>query len=224
MRRENSQQGSVLFYILIAVLLFAALSYAVSGMLRGSSNPVSERDSLMATGILDYAKNMRQAVQVMRVSTQCDEADISFEKSPFDGSDAAYVNASAPTDFSCHVFHPSGGGVGYMTAQNQEDWSVTGHFYINNVGTSAVELVAILPVSRDLCAMINTKLDISNSTIETLVSDGAGGGNTHAPYVGSFTSTGSLTLAAHSGKMAGCYKSSASSGTDYTFYQVLIAR
>lgn len=224
MRHENSQHGSVLFYILIAVLLFAALSYAVSGMLRGSSNPVTERDSLLASGVLDFGKSLRQAVQVMRVSKQCDESDISFEKSPFDGSDASYVNASAPTDFSCHIFHPSGGGVGYMSAQNQEDWSFTGHFNIDDVGTSDVELIAVLPVNRELCEMLNTKLDISNATIQTLVNDGAAAGNTHTPYIGSFTATGGVAAAAYSGKMAGCYKSSASSGTDYTFYQVLIAR
>lgn len=227
MTAKNFQNGSVLFYILIAVLLFAALGYAVSMMMRsGSSDSIArEKESLSADEILGYAKTLREAVQILRVSHNCDETNLSFERSPFDGSDAGYVNAAAPSDFSCHVFHPQGGGIGYQTGEGRRDWIFTGGFYVDKVGDTSNEITAVLHVKKSICEGLNNKLDVSNSIITTAVADGATSGNVLPKYKGVFTGTGQVSLVPYVGKLAGCYKSAASTGQDdYTFYQVLLAR
>ena len=52
---RQKERGSVLFYILIGVVLFAALSYTVSGMMRGGDATMitEERSRLLAGEILD---------------------------------------------------------------------------------------------------------------------------------------------------------------------------
>lgn len=225
MSKKNSQNGSILFYILIAVILFAALSYAVSTMMRGAGGSASkEQESLQADEVLGYAKTLREAIQVLRVTNNCDETKLSFERSPFDGSDTTYVNAAAPTDFSCHVFHPQGGGIGAQTGSDGQDWIFTGGFYVDDVGSSANELVAVLHIKRSVCEAVNNKLDVSNASLNTAIDDGANAGNVLPKYQGSFTGNGEILQPEYVGKLAGCYKSVGSSGQDYTFYQVLLAK
>jgi hypothetical protein len=104
------EKGNVLFIILIAVALFAALSYAVTQS-TAVSNPDTinrEMTTLNAADDEDYQSTIKQAVQRLKFSNDCDDAEISYEEP--DGSNA---NLAAPIDQSCHVFRPNGGGVNF---------------------------------------------------------------------------------------------------------------
>ena len=76
---NGSEKGSVIFIILIAIILFAALGYAVSNMMRGPSNIGNETAGIYASEILTYAQSVREAVHMMRISNGCDDSQISFE-------------------------------------------------------------------------------------------------------------------------------------------------
>ena len=65
---NSSESGNVLFYILIAVALLAALSYTVAQSTRGNVGQLSaERARLYATEIIENANVMSSAVSQLRL-------------------------------------------------------------------------------------------------------------------------------------------------------------
>ena len=64
--REN-ERGSVMIILFTAIVLFAALGFTVSDMMRqGSPEAIGEQQAkLYANEILDYTRAMRQAIQHM---------------------------------------------------------------------------------------------------------------------------------------------------------------
>lgn len=102
-----SQRGNILFLILLAVVLFAALSYAVTSSMRGGGSDASpEKAQTIATQIINYATMVENTVQRLKV-TGCRDTEISFQNNTF----AGYTNNNAPADKHCHVFDPAGGGM-----------------------------------------------------------------------------------------------------------------
>lgn len=223
---NHTQRGSVLYYILIAVVLFAALGFAVSNMMRAGSggNIGAEKDALTADQVLSYARSVRQGAQTLRISNGCAENQISFERSPFDGSDPLYMNAAAPSDFSCHIFHPNGAGVGTPEDVDGKAWRFTSEFYVGGVGSGAQAISMAIIVGRAVCLAVNRKLDIAQDAIDNPVDDGAGAGNVLPAFNGSFSGSGEILLPAYEGKMAGCYRSVNAGDDEYTVYQILVAR
>ncbi len=230
-RQGTGQQGSVLVYILLAVALFASLSYAVSRMMRGGESIGQENRAVMVNDVLGYARTMKEGIQALRISNGCEETQISFERSPFDGSDTNYVNTSAPSDFSCHVFHPQGGGLGAakpLSDITTQDYVFTGSFGVTDLGSdSEAELALIMrDIGLDFCTEINSKLgmpapltDISSSAdFYTSTFDGS---YVLTSGVGDGINTGN---AAYNAKMAGCFLENNVTAGEYFFYQVLIPR
>ena len=230
--QQNHIRGSILFYILIAVALFAALSFAVARMLQGggaADNISGERQDTTVIEILDYTNAMRQTVRNLRISNNCDEDQISFERSPFDGSDTSYVNPNAPADFSCHVFHAQGGAMRYSaptTAMNggAADWFITGYSEVPRVGESGKpELIVILPdISKALCLRLNDKLGVDNPSGDAPEDADSVNSTT---FKGTYEMHTQIGLAAQlGGKMAACFKHTQPNPDTYNFYQVLIGR
>lgn len=225
---RRSERGSVLFYILITAALFATLAYAVSQMMRGGAETVgNEKTGLYASDVLEYAKAVRTSVQSVRISNGCTENQISFERSPFDGSDTDYVNASAPSDFSCHIFHPVGGGASPLTPLDEVNDGVesfiTGHNTIPDVGTTLGDLVLIVPnVSKKLCLKVNDMLAITNPS-DDAPTDADGVDITK--FDGSYSEAQEIgTSAQLSGQLVGCYKHTQPDPDTYNVYQVLWVR
>lgn len=66
---RRSENGNVLFLIMIAVALFAALSYAVTSSTRTSPASVSkEQAQLIASDLMQYASLMTSGIMRMRAS------------------------------------------------------------------------------------------------------------------------------------------------------------
>lgn len=99
MSKANKQSGNILFLILIAVALFAALSYAVTQSNRGGgSNAQAEKDQINTAQYLQWASNIKYAITRMKLINGCEDTDITF-----------YNNPARP---ECGIFHPDGGAVG----------------------------------------------------------------------------------------------------------------
>lgn len=113
-----SQRGNALFLILIAVALFAALSYAVTQAGRGGGGNVNrEKLKLLQTQLADYSSAMTQAAMRLRLTGGCSDEQLTFEDNngtsargnggaPYD-----YTNPLTPADGSCNLFTPAGGNV-----------------------------------------------------------------------------------------------------------------
>ncbi|HPD82542.1 MAG: hypothetical protein R3D88_09220 [Alphaproteobacteria bacterium] len=163
----SSQKGSVFFYILIAIVLLAALSYAVSRGSRVGSNTITEQQSqVIASEILEQAEAVTLAVQKLLLRG-FDETEISFENSAV----AGYTLASCSTD-DCKVFALSGGSLNWFTppqgANNGEDWVYTGNLPIlGNGSQNYYDITMILPnINEQICRQLNV-----NSNVVTNLND-----------------------------------------------------
>lgn len=253
---RGGENGNVFFIILIAVVLFAALSYTVArGLNSGSTSNLSKRQTeLAASEILEYAQRVSRAVDRVR-RKGCSESDLSFQHDEdgdgdYNDADESYYNANAPSDFTCHIFHPAGGNLKWSTPNtdfldtSKDGYGAYGQYFIPNliqvvgVGTTCVtaictELILDLPyIKLDICDAINKKLNTNT------VSDGITNHSYIAAnkFIGSFTfvtsgqtstigdGTGPNILP--SGQTSGCISRAGwgAGGSPYAFYHVLLAR
>ncbi len=231
-----------MLYILIAVSLIAALSYAVAQSGRGNVQQLSQEQArLRAAEIIEYGNVLPNASSQLRLRGYSD-AEISIENSV----DAGHVNPGC-TDNNCKIFHPAGGGVSYRTLA--ADWldatftastmygSMT--FYaracVEGTGCEAdgfdnEELMVFFPyLKKEICVEINDKLGITNPAGDPPVdADCSGAGNTQK-FVGAYTQSDAVDVVGDhlDFKMAGCFQVAAGCATgplSYAYYQVLISR
>lgn len=232
-QNRHSQKGNVLFIILVAVMLFAALGFAVSDILRsGDPRMIGEqRAQLFADELMDYSQNIRLAIQDMKISNGCSDTDISFTRTAGD----AYEHSPAAPD-TCKVFHPRGGGMTYVEpAEGSNDgspWLFTGRYRIPGIGTGAEtfsgagpvteqELLMILPgIADNICAQINLDADITTLPVDD--------GLTQTEFDGTYISVfGDAVISNTANPPLNLYKPFACisiNNTSNIFYRVLIAR
>lgn len=238
------ERGSALFIILIAVVLFAALAFAVGQMMRGG-NPDTitvEKARLAGNEILAYTRSMRQSAQNMKISNGCADTDLSFEHASLTG----YTHTPVVAD-NCKIFHPDGGGLVYQPPVNDwlaimsspptlyGQWYFAGNLCVPNTGSAPANcqsdgvdneaIIAILPyIKKTLCVEINDLLGVNNP-----------GGNPPPETLNGWTLTnikftgsqGDGEKLDQGGRMAGCFEGANAStpGPDtYHFYQVIIPR
>jgi hypothetical protein len=167
----SKQKGNALFLILIAVALFAALSYALTQSSRsGGGSTSAETASLQAGQIMQQAGLVQSAITHMRVISNCTDSQLSFENSVVAGYDFV-------TPTTCKVFDPSGGALDWIKPPpgvNQgENWLYTSNRICNLSGDCVVdpassELMMVLPnVSLALCQALNRQMPDMNASLKT---------------------------------------------------------
>ena len=93
---NRAEAGNILFLILIAVALFAALSFAITQSTRsGGGSATSEQIALDASQLMQLTSTYRSAITRMKISNGCVDTEISFFSPSYDIF-GGYVNASAP--------------------------------------------------------------------------------------------------------------------------------
>ncbi len=237
----QKQSGNVLFLILIAVALFAALSYVVSSSTRtGSGTTERERLQLTVSEIFNYVTAVQVGLTRLQ-SVGCKENQISFNN-PVDAAAAAayaftedYNNTNAPPNHSCDIFHPAGGAVAYKDVPanwiESTDPSLKRFFYttgdaVQNIGTDCANDACteinmnLWSISKKLCEAINDKLGYHylNANIPTDALFGC-------PFSGEYSCGGGVnavfTNPALAGKSLVCYNDN---NFGYVFNAVLQAR
>ena len=212
----KSQKGNALFLILIAVALFAALSYAITQSGRGSGTTQKEQDLITASQVMQSLADLRTAVQLMVTGQGIAAASIHLH---------AVGDNTAPctiTDGTC-VFTTSGGGAVPLTIPTSAYSPVSGpsltYFEINDaafsidvagVGSVASKMsVLVAPISQNVCQDIDQGLGISTIPVQSAAT---------------FTATGgALTFDAAPGQAVACVDASEIDGAGYyILYYVLI--
>ena len=232
---RKGERGNVLFLILIAVVLFAALSYAVTQSSRsGSGDAGKETNLINSAQITQYPASVKTAIIRMTINGVTD-SELKF---------------NAPSDFGAltnpaqGVFHPSGGGAVYasapadvMASGSQGTWYFNPNFEVVNIGTNSTgaaagnEFIAFLPgLKSAICQKINEEVGIG-STIPVATNDVA------VKYADLYDDTKSDTIPADVantvlgtaagttalvGQAYGCFRNTSSG--DYVYYHVLVER
>lgn len=161
----KNQSGNALFLILIAVILFAALSYAVTQSNR-SGGDVSRESSLIAgTSVVNYFDGIGTAVTRM-ILRGAVLADIDF--TPPD--DPSFSTAPVTNK----VFHPNGGGVPWQNIDPNiviDPVNSYWNFYmvkIGGLGSDADDLVAAISgLKKGVCEQMNEKITGSKTIPES---------------------------------------------------------
>lgn len=236
-KTNDTQRGNVLFLILIAVALFAALSYSVTQSMRGGGDAGDETTRINITPLINYAVSVRSSVLKMLI----------------EGSDINLLEFNPPAEFAnctagfrrC-VFHPSG-GQGTHTEGNPDamnnglpgEWVFNGANEINNLGTSngvdasspaTADLIAFLPgIKQEVCLKINQEQNINLIPIEAGIefSSASGMVNPNGATDTSITGAGATlglptgtNVDQLDGKAYGCFEQ----GGAYVFFHSLIER
>ena len=222
---EKTQSGNVLFLILIAVALFAALSYAITSSNRGGkTNMSSETGEIVAGRILNFTTAVQGAVLRLSTMKGVTVPELQFNNdvsTSFDGTIYFLGAMGTPSDPSLYVFHPQGGNI---PAQKFED-AVTpcigcgnaqlksGHFGMfwimaPGVCTDTGDVVLqIADLRDDACLAINKKLGIN--FIPNLVFGGGGWLKDYVTPQPSLIPTTGVTTADYNavdGKLTYCFK------------------
>ncbi len=209
-----NKNGNALFLILIAVALFAALSYAVTQTGRGGGNIDKEETTLLAQELIDFTNTLNATVNRMILSGAATADTIVFETSSGSGNPCT-------TGTTC-VFAPEGGNVNfydipYPVFQNKWFFPVAGDgFVIQDVGSNSLDEVAasILQLPKDLCAEINRQLGLPAPD------DLAFNGNfSYNNIYGS-----GVVMDSIAGETVGCFRDEAAYPQDFGFYHVFVAR
>ncbi|NBX66557.1 MAG: hypothetical protein EBQ96_06130 [Proteobacteria bacterium] len=234
------QKGNVLFIILIAIMLFAALTYAISNSTRGTTSMDRERGTISATDYMSYGSSMEKAVGRMLSSDNSENA-ISFENTIwklFNGTNVMGANAAC-TSSACKIFDVSGGGLEAKTfpavsvsspiaTDVQSGHGVVYALKVNGVGSTAHDLVLMIAIlDQNTCMQINNALKITNPSNAPPSDSWAGA----TVYTGAFTGPNNATdeigdvATQIQRKTAGCINRTGGYGSDDNyFYQVLYAR
>lgn len=247
-KREDGERGSTLFLILIAVVLFAAVSFAVTNSRGGSGTTEKEKAALVASEIIQYAALIENAVTRALVTNKCSDTQISFENTLI----AGYANASAPADKSCHVFDPAGGGltpqrppsaaldgVNMAKSRYNEYWYMgiskifgIGTNYVNSTDPDGKELLMIIPwLARDVCIALDKALGVPLQSGDAPITVGTHwqtwqrwDGNYGGIYGYYLYAANLSTHKKWSACLKGCPTCTTPLAGTYAFYHVLIAR
>lgn len=158
-----SIRGNALFLILIAVALFAALSYAITQSGRGGNTADKERAVLDAARATQAMGAIQSAIQRM-VLTGTDVSSLQFCSAA-----AGNCNISGDADDFCSsgagcIFAPEGGGVSPPTDLPYLSVTFNTTGTVENIGTTAADpTVIFLSIGQDICENITREYTGSSS-------------------------------------------------------------
>ena len=167
--QKRTERGNVLFLILIAVALFAGLSYAVTQSTRGGGNADDETSLISSAALTQYPAGLSTTLLRMSFNGVTDSG--ALFNPPSDDS-----NCTLATNLGDCVFFSDGGGASYQLASsNVMDGGGSGTWVFNsdneilNVGGDAGDgttnetIAFLVDIRLSVCTKINTELGIGST-------------------------------------------------------------
>lgn len=234
-----------MFLILIAVVLFAALSFALTMSSRSGDNVNQDNVRVAASQIIQSGVDIDAGVLRLRVSQATGDADISFENDMLDD----YENPGCTMD-QCKVFNPTGGQISYNKPQPEwlnhvfsaqghfGDWLYTGTACVPGQGSGndatcatnpdQLDLIAILPyLTRDICVELNKKLGIALDNGNPPKIAGSAWSGTGTKFTGIYAN-GEAIIDSHNavfGQAEACFEGNGTPPAgSYHYYRVVVSR
>lgn len=176
-----TQRGNILFLILLAVVLFAALAYAVTSSMRGGGkDATSEKVEAQAADLYQFFSQMDAAVLRLQLSNDIKPENISFEYSApnYGGTSTSFLPNANCASTTCRVFHTDGGGMAprrfdkaavLAPAGWNNAWVAPGYYDLALIqwpqaGTSASDVaLRVVAINPKVCEEINAAEAISTS-------------------------------------------------------------
>ena len=173
----SNQNGNALFLILIAVALFAALSYAVTNSGRGGSGVDREQAEINASQVLQQVAAIQAQIQRLEIIGNYDQ--VFLDSSAENDSGTCYYSSTGVTPCRTVGILSTDGGLGSLLdienfqtdaaiAANEATWGFAMIEYEINgvtVGTTAPDyIVQVVGLKNEICEAINKKLN-GDSTI-----------------------------------------------------------
>ncbi len=237
-----TERGNVLFLILIAVALFAALSYAVTQSSRSGGGTVDKETTLIRSSQLtQYPSSVRTSIIRMTLAG-IDDTSLLFN-SPTDFGAGKPIDT--PAEEKRAVFHTNGGGASYtlapaeiMANQTATRWIYNAELQIESIGLTDVgsgngnDIVAYLVgINESMCEQLNDRYGI----IVTSINDPDGDGVPNVTGLNSTdltnymddtytfpTTDGNKISSDFVGQPFGCFEEGTSN--TYVYYHVLVER
>ncbi len=241
--RANTQKGSILVWILIAIVLFAALSFAMTQSFRGgASTATDQRSKLTASEIIEYGNKVRDTVRQVMIANGCTAYQLGFDNDVWRTHDGTPLHDSTHNpnvlSDSCRIFNLKGGGLNAVTfpsngitltapTNTRSGHSLTMSGHVAGVGTADEELILqTFYISKDVCIQINNLLGVNNPGGMPPKDDPGAITRYNGTFPGTSGTAGD-SAPELAGKYAFCaeYLSDALyPGYNFHFYQVLVAR
>lgn len=173
----REERGNILFLILLAVILFAALSYAVTSSMRGGGKSVSdEQATTLAAEIVQGAVGLENALQrfLLTRGYSIEQISIAPTSGPFSPNTSG-VNSNCATS-ACMLMDPAGGGyIYYLPSMDVRDMGATAWYsaestpvsarlviqVVNGVGTSLPDIVLVIHgIKSKICQEIDRQMNV----------------------------------------------------------------
>ena len=211
---RKAEHGNALFLILIAVVLFAALSFAITQSNRSTGSSAGEEtNTVSGSNVTQYASAIRTGLTRMLVK------GVVLEDARFATPDDTTNYAITPTN---QVFHPQGGAVVSQTpdpnvVNSGGKWV---YFFapVKDMGTSANDAVTVLTdMKKGICQQINRQVT-GSTTIPALATDITVSALAALTYTGT-ASSNIFDFGSTPNRPYGCFSSDG--GTKYNYMHVL---
>lgn len=157
--KRRDEDGNVLIIILVAIMLIGLLTAVIQGSSNNDNANIDKEQLLLnASRVRQYAMELENAVSII-VRNGHSEVDIRFANP--DSTITDYGDMSADTEKTRQVFHADGGAAEYRSAPvgiqtSASSWEFYGGTSLPGVGTSAPDLIAVLPnVTLAFCQKVN---------------------------------------------------------------------
>ncbi len=175
---KKRQNGNILFIIIVAIGLLAALMMSLSSSERYSDTMDAEQTNLQLQEIYSYAQTLEKALNKVMLQNGCEISEVSFDHPDLENYNTTnyYLNTNSPGDESCHIFEPEGGGVKYQVppdiAQDAGgyEYGVLRVFGVGGIGTGqdvgddfGAELLLHTKLPEKACLKVNNDIGIENT-------------------------------------------------------------
>ena len=203
----SNAKGNALFLILIAVALFAALSYAVTNSGRGGSGIDREQADILAGQVMQSIAGFQSHLQRLEIIQGYDQVTLN-DAAPTSSGTCYIGGASSTPCNTIGAFHAESGLPPLFFASEIRDAAYAGNVQWSlisaqvtiggvDVATTAQDLLLeIVAVNEDVCDALNRRIR-NDTSISTLSTPSSGGSS--FSVLGTITDSGYTTVTANPG-------------------------